>query len=119
MAITGLTPTRVISACAAPARRDRRARGREERDAGLDRRVAEHLLHVQAEQEEAAEDRAADAEAHRVGHGDRTDLEQLEGNEGVGRASLTKKIVIRITARIVSPIVWSEAQPASGARDIA
>ena len=60
---TGFTPTRVTSWAATRRREDRRARDREVRDAGLHRRVAEHLLHVERQHQEHREHRRAHDEA--------------------------------------------------------
>ena len=66
----------------------RRPRGGEEGDAGLERRVAEHVLHVQGEEEEAPEDRASQQEADGVRRGDQPAAEDPERHERVRRARL-------------------------------
>ena len=55
---------------------DRRQRDREVADAGLERREAEHLLHVEREQEEHAEDDRPQPEADDVRAGRRPPAEE-------------------------------------------
>ncbi len=66
----GFTPTFVTSACARARRQDGGARSRQEREAGFQRRIAEHLLHVERQEEEVREhDRAEDEpDDVRAGH---------------------------------------------------
>ena len=67
VASTVRTPILVTSACDAPAETMITARHQQVADAGLDRRVAQHLLHVEREQEEHRENRRAQHQRDRVG----------------------------------------------------
>ena len=79
--ITGRGPKRVVSACATPAQIDGRPGGRQERHAGLERRPAEHLLHVEGQDEEVREDHRAEQEPDHVGAEQRADAEDPEGHQ--------------------------------------
>ena len=63
-------------------------REREEREAGLDRRVAEHALHEQRVEEEHREQPAGDDEHRDVRAAHRADGEDREAHERLGGAVL-------------------------------
>ena len=60
----------------------------QEREAGLQRRVAEDLLHVERGEEEHPEEAADDDEEDGVGGGQRADAEDPEAHERGDRAAL-------------------------------
>ena len=63
--MTGFGPNLVESHWASPATTHHRPRRREERDPGLQRRVAEDVLHVERQEEEVGEDRGAEQQRRR------------------------------------------------------
>src|SRR5215218_8180669 len=73
-----------------PGREDDRDRQRQVGEAGLDRAVAEHLLHVERDEEEHREERGADQDPDHVGAGDRPQAEDREGDERRLRAALDR-----------------------------
>ena len=103
--------------------RDRRAGdghpGRGEGEPGLERRVAEDGLHIEGEQEEAAEDRRAEEHADGVRQ-DRPDPEEPERHDRRRRPGLPPEESSDERDRESSdPSVWALPQPASGASDFA
>ena len=86
----GLKPTLVTRLRGDPGREDDRDRQRQVGEAGLDRAVAEHLLHVERDEEEHREERGADQDPDHVGAGDRAQAEDREGHERRPRAALDR-----------------------------
>src|SRR6266511_4199805 len=69
---------------------DRRPRDGQIREAGLHRRVAEHLLHVERQHQEHREHRRAHDEAGHVRATHGPDLEDAESHQGLGVAQLPR-----------------------------
>ena len=112
---TGLKPTLVTRAGRDAGRDDDADRQRQVREPGLERVVAEHLLHVQRDEEEHREQRHRDQQRDDVRPGDRPQAEDRERHERGLRAQLDddehgRAARARAAAR---PSVWPEVQPAS------
>ena len=84
----GLKPTRVTSTDATPAAHDDPDRQRQVREPRLQRVVAQHLLHVQRDEEEHREQRHRDEQRDDVGAGQRPVAEDPERDERARRAQL-------------------------------
>ena len=112
---TGLKPIRVTSCEAMPGGDDDRQRQRQVGEPGVDRAVAEHLLHVEGDEEEHREQRGAGQHADDVGAGQRPQPEDAEGHQRRGRAQLDRDEggEQRRGEAASRPIVWVEPQPAS------
>ena len=67
---------------------DGRARGRDERDAGLQSRIAEDVLHIEGEQEEVGEDHRTEKQTDDVCARDRTHAEDVERHQRVVNTTL-------------------------------
>ena len=80
---TGLTPTRVTSCCATIDQTIDVTRDGDVRDTRLERRVPEHLLHVEREHQEHREERRAEDEPGDVRARDGLDPEDRERHERV------------------------------------
>ena len=79
------------NSCERDASRDDEAdRQRQVGDAGLDRRVAEHGLHVEREEEEHRQEAGDRHQLGRVGGGDSLDLQDRERDERVAHAQLVE-----------------------------
>ena len=88
---------------------------RQERDAGLERRVAEHLLQVQGAEEEHREHPGEDQQHHAVGGRQRAQPEQVEAHQRRVRAPLDRPRRRPAAPRRapIRPRVEAEPQPQS------
>jgi hypothetical protein len=86
--IVGLTPTRRISCCEDAGTDDDPDGHGQEREPGLERRVAEDPLHVQRREEEHPEQAADDDEHDRVRRRQGADAQDAQAHERRDRAAL-------------------------------
>ena len=73
-----------------PGRGHDHQRQRQVGEPGVDRAVAEHLLHVEGDEEEHREERGADQQADHVGPGQGADAEDRERHQRLGGAQLDR-----------------------------
>ena len=102
-----------------PADEDDRERQRQVGEAALDRAVAEHLLHVQGDEEEHREQRRAHEQADDVRAGERAQPEDPERARAARRerSSIATKAASSAADSASRPIVCADPQPGVGRVD--